>query len=128
MGTETTPRETRCDTRFGDFYAAVTMDATNFNLRGAMNADNPDTAKIIRGLISSLMQPAIDSVPDKDAQSVLKAIRMTAKESEIVWEADVPQESVAKLIREQMKPKAQAAPPTASKPVTKPKRRVRRRN
>ena len=128
MGTETTPRETRCDTRFGDFYAAVTMDATNFNLRGAMNTDNPDTAKIIRGLISSLMQPAIDSVNDKDAQSVLKAIRMTAKESEIVWEADVPQESVAKLIREQMKPKAQAPPPAVSKPVTKPKRRVRRRN
>jgi hypothetical protein len=129
LGTETTARESRCDTRFGDFYAAITMDATNFNLRGAMNADNPDTAKIIYGLLSSVLQPAIDAIPDKNAQVVLKAIRMLPKESEVVWEADVPQETVAKLIREQMTPrKDEAASSSPAKATTpKPKRRVRRR-
>jgi hypothetical protein len=129
LGTETTPRESRCDTRFGDFYAAVTMDGTNFNLRGAMNADNPDTAKIINGLLASVLQPAIAAIPDKDAQTVLKAIRMLPKENEVVWEADVPQETVAKLISEQMKPKKEdAAVSSPAKATTpKPKRRVRRR-
>ena len=42
------------------------MDGTNFNLRGAMNTDNPDTAKIINGLLASVLQPAIDSIPDKE--------------------------------------------------------------
>ena len=129
LGTETTPRESRCDTRFGDFYAAITMDGTNFNLRGAMNTDNPDTAKIINGLLASVLQPAIDAIPDKDAQTILRAIRMLPKENEVVWEADVPQETAAKLIREQMKPKKEeAAVSSPAKATTpKPKRRVRRR-
>jgi len=128
LGTQTTPREAKCDSRFGDFYAALTMDATNFNLRGAMNTDNPDTAKIVNNLISGALQPMIDSIPDKEAQTVLKAIRMLPKENEIVWEADVPQTTVASLVREQMKPKTADAP--LSSPVktkVKPKRRVRRK-
>jgi len=54
---------------------------------------------------------------------------MLPKENEVVWEADVPQETVAKLIREQMKPKKEeAAVSTPAKVTTpKPKRRVRRR-
>ena len=50
LGTETNARAAKCDTRQGDFYAALTMDATNFMLRGFMNADNPDTAKIMSNL------------------------------------------------------------------------------
>ena len=34
LGTETNARAPRCDTKIGDFYAALTMDATNFMLRG----------------------------------------------------------------------------------------------
>jgi hypothetical protein len=127
LGTQAVPRESRCDTRFGDFYAAITMDASNFNLRGAMNADNPDTAKILHGLISSLLQPALDSVPDKDAQKILKAIRMSAKESEIVWEADVPQATVATIIQEQLKPKKEPPAASSTKPAATPKRRTRRK-
>ena len=106
LGTETTPRESRCDSKLGDFYSAVTMDATNFNLRGAMNADNPDTAKIINGLLSGLLQQAVNSVPDKNAQVLLKGIKMMAQENEVVWQADIPQQAAADFIREQMKPKA----------------------
>jgi hypothetical protein len=125
LGTQTTPRDYQCASRFGDFYAAITMDGTNFNLRGAMNTDNPDTAKIINGLISGLLQQAISSVPNKDAQTVLKNVKMLARENEVVWEADVPEQTVAALIREEMKPKPVVATP--AKPAAKPRRRVRRK-
>jgi len=109
------------------------MEGTNFNLRGAMNTDNPDTAKIINGLLASVLQPAIDSIPDKDAQAVLRGIKMTPKENEIVWEADVPEQVVATMLREQTQakpsPQTEAKPTETStkKPITKPKRRTRRK-
>jgi len=124
LGTQTAPRDAQCSSRFGDFYAAITMSGTNFNLRGAMNTDNPDTAKIMNGLLSGLLQQAISSVPDKDAQTVLKNIRMLARDNEIVWEADVPEQTLAAMIREEMKPKPVSTPAT---PKPKPRRRVRRK-
>lgn len=123
LGLENTSRESRCDTRFGNFYAAVSMTGTSFSLRGAMNADNPDTAKIIQGLVWGLMQQGISAVPDKDAQSMLKALKMSAKESEIVLEADIPDKVVADLLKSTSKPKAEAAPVKSSAP----KRPVRRK-
>jgi hypothetical protein len=127
LGTETSPRAARCDTRFGDFYAAITMSGTTFNLRGAMNTDNPDTAKIINGLLSVLMKEGIDSVPDKGAQEVLKQIRMTPKDNEIVWDADIPQEIVANFIKEQTTPKVEAIKEKAPTPPRRKKRRVARK-
>jgi hypothetical protein len=124
LGTQAVAREPRCDSKFGDFYAAVTMDGTNFSLRGAMNADNPDTAKIINGLFSGMFEQAINYIPEKETQNVLKNIRILPKESEIVFEADVPQSTVATFIREQSKPKVT---PAITKPTPKPKGRVRRK-
>jgi len=118
MGLENTSRESRCDTHFGNFYAAVTMNGSNFSLRGAMNADNPDTAKIIQGLIWGLMQQGIDAVPDKDAQTMLKALKMSAKENEIVVEADVPDKVVAEMLKSATTPKA--SKPAVTAPATKP--------
>ena len=115
MGLENTSRESRCDTSFGNFYSAVTMTGTGFQLRGAMNADNPDTAKIINNLLSGLMQQGIDAVPDKQAQAILQSLKMSARDNEIVWEADIPDKVVADYIR--MEPKAATS---VSKPVPKP--------
>jgi hypothetical protein len=126
LGTEATPRESRCDTKLGDFYSALTMDATNFSLRGAMNADNPDTAKIINGLVSGLVQQAVSAVPDKNAQALMQGIKMMPKGSEVVWEADIPQQTVADFVREQMKPKPPPASVETSPPKT-PKRAIRKR-
>jgi hypothetical protein len=120
LGLENTTRESRCDTRFGDFYAAVTMTGTNFSIRGAMNADNPDTAKIINNLLSGLMKQGISAVPDKGAQTILESLKMSAKDSEIVLEADIPEKVVADLIRTSPKPKEEA-----TKSV--PRRRVRKK-
>lgn len=123
LGLENTSRESRCDTRFGNFYAAVTMTGTNFVLRGAMNADNPDTAKIINSLLSGLMQQGISAVPDKNAQTILQGLKMSARENEVVWEADIPE----KVVADYLKPspaKVQIAEP-AAKPT--PKRTVRRK-
>ena len=126
MGLENTARESRCDTPFGNFYAAVTMSGTNFTLRGAMNADNPDTAKIINNLLSGLMQQGISSIPDKNAQMILQALKMFARENEIVWEADIPEKTVADFIRSQSTPKKDAQA-TSSAPAKRPVRKKRTR-
>lgn len=124
FGTETTPRDGRCDTSFGNFYAAVTMSGTNYSLRGAMNADNPDTAKIITTLLSGLMNQGISAVEDKKAQSVLQGIKMAAKDNEVVIDADIPSQMIFDLFRSEPK-KAGDAP--AKKPTRKPVQRTRRR-
>lgn len=126
LGLENTSRESRCDTRFGNFYAALTMTGTNFSLRGAMNADNPDTAKIIQGLLKGLMQEGIGAVPDKDAQTMLKALKLTAKDSEIVVEADIPDKIVADMLKSTTKAKTDA-PAKTSPPPRRPVRRKRTR-
>jgi hypothetical protein len=125
MGLENTSRESHCDTRFGNFYAAVTMNGANFNLRGAMNADNPDTAKIIQGLLWGFMQQGIGAVPDKDAQAMLKALKMTARESEIIVEADIPDKVVAEMLKSATAPKVTKVEITAPKPA--PHRPVRKK-
>lgn len=129
LGTQQTARDPRCDTTFGNFYAAVTMEGNNFNLRGAMNADNPDTAKIINGLFAGLFQHAISAVPDKDAQSILNALKLTAQENEVVISASIPEATVADILRQQSQPKTTTAttstPP--KKPAVRKKRRVVRR-
>lgn len=124
LGLENTSRESRCDTRFGNFYSAVTMTGTNFLLRGAMNADNPDTAKIINNLLSGLMKQGISAVPDKNAQTILQGLKMSAKENEIVWEADIPEKVVADYLKPSPAPAATSAP-AATKPT--PKRPVRKK-
>jgi hypothetical protein len=63
----------------------------------------------------------INAVPDKDAQTILKSFKMSARESEIVWEADIPEKMVADMIKDP--PKAEA--PT--KPAPAPKRPVRKK-
>ena len=103
------------------------MDANNFMLRGFMNADNPDTAKIINNLIAGLIAQAT-AIPDPNAQMALKALAFTAEDSEIVMRADLPHQVVLDFIKEQTKKKeeAKAAEPVQKKRTT-PVRRKRRR-
>ena len=123
LGTQTTARESRCDTTFGNFYTAITFDGNSFSIRGAMNADNPDSAKIINGLFSGLLQQAATSVPDKSAQNVLSNLKLAAKDNEVVLTADIPAQMVADLIRERTKP----APKVEAKSPVRMKRTVRRK-
>ncbi|HEY6805255.1 MAG TPA: hypothetical protein VI306_16890 [Pyrinomonadaceae bacterium] len=125
LGTQTTPRENNCNSRFGDFYAAVTMDNVNLNLRGAMNTDNPDTAKIIHGLLTGLMQTAASSITDKNLQAGMKNLRLSPKDNEIVLEADIPQDLVVDFVKDQMKSKPTTPNTVPKKPLVK--RRVRRK-
>ena len=120
LGTEANARAPRCDTKFGDFYGAVTMDATNFLLRGAMNADNPDTAKIMNNLISGLLRTAASSVQDPSAQSVFRKLTITAQENEVVLNADIPHEMVVEFMKKMQAKKA--APPTTGESSTPAKR------
>jgi hypothetical protein len=117
VGLENTSRPSRCDTPFGNFYAAVTMTGTNFTFRGAMNADNPDTAKIINNLFTALMQQGIGAVPDKDAQTILKTLKMSARDNEVVWEAEIPEKTVADFLKSTGKKAEPAVSAPAAKPV-----------
>ncbi|MEA2204411.1 MAG: hypothetical protein QOE77_1187 [Blastocatellia bacterium] len=130
LGTEGNARPARCESRLGDFYGALTMDAVNFRLRGMMNADNPDTAKIINNLLSGLLQQGLSAIPDKSVQAMLKGVTLTPENDEVVLQADFPQQMVVDMIRQQIMPKKQETP--IAQPVTKPskapvKRRTRRR-
>jgi len=127
LGTQATPRDSRCDTTFGNFYMAITFDGNNFSVRGAMNADNPDSAKIINGLLSGLLQQAATSVPDKTTQNVLSNLKLGANENEVVLSADIPQQLVADFIREQSKPAAKVTVQSPAKGPVRKKRTVRRR-
>jgi len=98
------------------------MSGTHFSLRGAMNADNPDTAKIINNLFTGLMQQGLDAVPDKDVKTILQNLKMTARENEIVWEADIPEKAVADLIRTAPKPMDTTSTKPAAKPAVRKKR------
>lgn len=131
LGTETTPRAPRCESKIGDFYAALTMDATNFMFRGVSNADNPDTAKILANLYTGLLQYATSSIKDPGAQSVLKGLAITAEGDEVLLRADFSQQMVMEMIKQQMKPKQVEAASTSTSTITKPavkRRRTRRRH
>jgi hypothetical protein len=133
LGTETTPRTPRCDSKIGDTYAALTMDATNFMIRGVSNADNPDTAKILANLYTGLLRYGASQIKDASAQRVLNNLAITAEGDEVMLRADFPQQMVVQLFQQQMKPKeieAKASAPageTPTKPAVK-RRRTRRRN
>ena len=130
MGLENTSRPSHCDTPFGNFYAAITMSGTNFNLRGAMNADNPDTAKIINNLLSPLIQEGVNSVSDKQVQKMLQNVRMSVRDNEIVVEADIPEKSVSDFLW--APPVAVSAPnpkpPVVRKPVLPSRKKRTRKN
>ncbi|MDQ6651158.1 MAG: hypothetical protein M3Y84_00265 [Acidobacteriota bacterium] len=130
LGTETNPRTARCESKIGDIYAALTMDATNFMVRGTVNADNPDTAKILSKLYSGILGYATNSIPDASAQSLLKGFAITSEGDEVMLRADFPQQMVMDLIQHHMKPKqvdvTMTTPTPSVKPVVK-RRRARRR-
>lgn len=128
LGTQVTPRDPRCETAFGNFYAAVTMEGNSFIVRGAMNADNPDTARIINSLLSSLLQQAVSSVPDKSAQSILNGLKLTASESEVVISGAIPQAMVADLIRQPSATVTSGSSQPAKKPAVRKKRRPVKRD
>jgi hypothetical protein len=135
LGTETHPRAARCESKIGDMYTALTMDDTNFMIRGTSNADNPDTAKILANLYSSLLKLATGQIPDAGAQALLKGLAITAEGDEVRVSCDIPQQMVKDLIENHLKPKQRVdvmvAPPTPPSAATKPavkRRRTRRRH
>jgi hypothetical protein len=135
LGTVLSPREGRFDSNFGNFYLAAVISGANYRMRGAMNADNPDTAKIITNLLTSLMKTedfmsgfksGVSQISDKTKQSdqldkaslaILESFKLTARDSEVIVEMDLPLQMLTDLIREQAKPKVE--PAATSAPATK---------
>ena len=98
-----------------------------------MNADNPDTAKIISNLYSGFLRYATSSIPDPSAQTMLKGVAITAEGDEVMLRADFPQQMVMDLIHQQMNPKkpdadkVDATTPKAGAKVVVKRRRTKRR-
>ncbi|MCA1605639.1 MAG: hypothetical protein LC775_09250 [Acidobacteria bacterium] len=127
-GTEVSARTPKCDTRLGDFYASVTMDATNFMLRGAVNEDNPDTAKIFSNLFSGMLRFASSNIKDPAMQSLVNNIAIVAEGDEVIVRADLPQQMVVEMVKKAMAPPPRKAePPAPEKPKTPVRRRRTRR-
>jgi hypothetical protein len=122
LGTDAAPRDGRFDSNFGNFYAAAVISGANYSMRGAMNADNPDTAKIITNLLTSLIKTDISAIPDKNAQAIIQSLQLTARDSEVLMQIDVPLQMVLDFIRDQSKSKTPEASSTAPAPK-KPKSR-----
>jgi hypothetical protein len=121
LGTQSHPRPPKCDTKLGDFYGAITMDAQSFKIRGAMNADNPDTAKIIKSLLSMTLQSAMSTIKDSQAKDALNRLVITPTETEVLIQADVSQQAIADFIRDSGMPKKDEAGVTSPVPESKPK-------
>jgi hypothetical protein len=135
LGTETNARAARCESSIGNLYAAITMDATNFMVRGAMNADNPDTAKIFSNLYSGMLSYAASSIPDASTQTMLKGLAITAEGDEVMLRADFPQAMVVQMLQQQFSPKKEAASSSSGatpkpwvKKVNPTRRRTRRKS
>lgn len=140
LGTDAAPREGRFDSNFGNFYAAATITGNNYSLRGAINADNPDTAKIFANLLTSLMKnedfrsgfkSGGAQINEKAAIAILESLKLTARESEIVVEMDVPLQVLMDYMHEQSKPKAEPASssaPAKKKPAPRRPTNRKRRN
>ena len=126
LGTQQTSRDPRCETQFGNFYAAVTMEANAFNVRGAMNADNPDTAKIFSNLLSMALQQAASTLPEKE-KSALQGIKLTNNESEVVISGSIPEATVAELIKQQTSKSTVTVPTSTSSTPVKKKATPRKR-
>lgn len=122
LGTQAVARDPRCETAFGNFYLAVTMDGNAFDVRGAMNADNPDTAKIINGLLSGLLQQASSLLPPKE-RTVLDGLKLTNNESEVVISGSIPEATVAELIKQQTTTTTVPSTSTPAKKKVVPRKR-----
>lgn len=107
-----------CGTRFGDFYVGLTMDAQDFKLMGAMNADNPETATIIRNMLNGAFEQAKTMVSDKDAQAIFNEMKLIAEGSEVLIQATLSQDMAAQYVREMMAPKP--PPRVVANEATKP--------
>jgi hypothetical protein len=127
LGTETNARAARCESSIGNLYAAITMDAANFIVRGVMNADNPDTAKIFSNLFSGMLHYATSSIPDPSTQTMLKGLAITPEGDEVVLRADFPHQMVVELIKQQFSSKTEATKSAVTTPKAPVKVNVTRR-
>ncbi len=128
--------------RFGDYYVSLSMNGQDFKLNGTMNADNAETATIIKNMLAGALDQAKGYVSDKNAQSIMSKINLITEGSEIMLQADISKEAAAQFFRETFAPKpaTSTAVPTEKKETVqtsgttttakpKPKtRRSRRKN
>ncbi|HSS20730.1 MAG TPA: hypothetical protein VLL54_11695 [Pyrinomonadaceae bacterium] len=129
LGTETTERTPKCESKIGDAYVALTMEGDNFSVRGISNADNPDTAKILANLYSGLLKYATGSVPDEATKSLLKGIAISAEGDEVMLRADFSQQTIMDMMKKgssSLKAATDVMTTTTPKAPAK-KRRTRRR-
>ena len=137
FGTATAPRDNGCQSQFGNFYMALTLSEKSFNVRGAMNADNPDTAKILVSLMSGLLQQGLSATPEnepagateaikalgdvsQETYTIFKSLKLSPQGNEVVWQADIADRLIADIYAPK-KPEKPATPktPPPRRPVRK---------
>lgn len=116
-----------CMTRFGEYYVSLTMTNDAFKINGILNADNPDTAAIVKALLTGLFNEGKSLVGDKSAQSMFDQLKLSVEGDEIIAEASITQDMASKFVRDMLAPKPSKPAATEAKTVTKTKTRKSRR-
>ena len=110
-----------------NFYLSVGMNATEFPISASVRTASAEHARTLNGLLEMGLHAAASQIPDKKAQSIVDALKITAEGSEVQVQMPIPQETVAMLIREANKPKPEVKDKSASQPGAKAKPATRRK-
>lgn len=111
----------KCTTKFGEYYLSLTMTENNFKFSGAFNADNPETAGIIKNMLTGLLQQGKDYAPDKNSKSMLDQVKIFTEGDELLVEASIPQKTAVDFVRDIFAPPPKpTATDTKAEPATTP--------
>jgi hypothetical protein len=127
------PGKWDCLNELGQTYASARLSPGGLRITGALNADNPETAGIIKNLIVFLIEQAKLFAPDPEMKSILSVVNLSVEGNEIVGSGEVPQATIQKMLESKPSPPAKATA-TASEPAavtaapvsTQPKPKTRR--
>jgi hypothetical protein len=110
-----------------NFYLSVGMNATEFPILASVRTASAEHARTLNGLVEMGLHAAASQIPDKKAQSLVDALKVTAEGSEVRVQIPIPQETLATLIREANKPKPEVKAKPADQPAAKAKPATRRK-
>lgn len=112
------PNSCECLNRFGQMYGGVKMIDGGLRITGAMNGDNPETAGILKNLISFALKQAQNLAPDADSKAALAGMNISVEGSEIVGSGDISAQMLTALMQKATSPstpgKVAPAPPTVT--------------
>jgi hypothetical protein len=98
-----------CLNSFGQGYLALRQTESGLRITGALNGDNPETAGILKNMITFLLKQAESFVPDPEMKTVLQALHVSVEGNEIVGSGDISQTTINSWLEKKTPPPPPAA-------------------